>query len=301
MGQDREDLVEIAISANRGTQGFVVSDTQGNRIPCQYIATRTYRQLSQKAGIDEPILENSATGRDAASAINAATLVFRGKTPAFGWNTYKVEATKQPDAQAGDGIQVESESGGSVRVESDLYRVRFDAKQGGAITSFYRQDLQFEFCQPGKPLNEFRGYFIEQKQWRCSVENAARIDVLEHGPVRAKIHIVGSVGGCPYRSMVTIAQGQARIDFENTFQFDQDTWIGDPWDIKPEDRMKERRRSSNNGRYKLQALFPTSLPDVAIYKNSAFDVCRSRYASTNFERWDNIKHICASTWMLSTH
>jgi alpha-mannosidase len=297
LGQDREDLIEIAITADRGTQGFMVSDAQGNRIPCQYKTTRTYHQLSQKAGTNEPILENSAIGQDAASAINAATLVFRGKTPAFGWSTYRVEVTNQPDAQAGGGIAVESESDGSVRVESDLYRVRFDAQQGGTITSLYRKDLQFEFCQPGKPLNEFRGYFIEQKQWRCSAENMARIDVLENGPVRAKIHIVGAVGGCPYRSVVTIAQGQARIDFENTFQFDQDTWIGDPWDIKPEDRMKERRRSSNNGRYKLQALFPTSLPDLAIYKNGAFDVCRSRNASTNFERWDEIKHNIIINWV----
>jgi alpha-mannosidase len=298
LGQDREDLLEIAITADRGTQGFVVSDAQGNHIPCQYVATRTYHRLSQQAGINEPIVEKSTNGQDAGPAINAATLVFRGKIPAFGWNTYKVEAkTELPEAQSDGEVTVELGSDGSVHVESDLYRVRFDAQRGGAITSLYRKDLQFEFCQPGKPLNEFRGYFIEQKQWRSSAENAARIDVLEHGPVRAKIHIAGSVGGCPYWSVVTIAQGQARIDFENTFRFDQDTWIGDPWDIKPEDRMKERRRSSNNGRYKLQALFPTSLPEVAIYKNGAFDVCRSRYASTNFERWDDIKHNIIINWV----
>jgi alpha-mannosidase len=297
LGQDREDLVEIVVSADRGAQDFVVSDAQGNSIPCQYKATRKYRQMSQKAGINEPIFENHVSGQDAGS-INAATLVFRGKTPAFGWSTYKVETKKnQPVAQVADGIKVEVESDGSVAVESDLYRLRFDAQQGGAIASLYCKDMQFEFCQHGKPLNEFRGYFIEQKQWRSSAENAAHIEVLEHGPVRAKIRITGAVGGCPYVSVATVVQGQVRIDFENTFRFDQDTWIGDPWDIKPEDRMKERRRSSNNGRYKLQALFPTALQEIAVYKNSAFDVCLSRNASTNFERWDEIKHNIITNWV----
>lgn len=298
LGQDREDLVEVAVSADQGTHGFEVSDAEGNRIPSQYAVTRRYRRLSQKAEINEPIFENSAIGQDADSTINAATLVFRGKIPAFGWNTYRVESKKElPAAQTAGGIKVEAESNGSVEVESDLYRIRFDAQRGGAISRLYRKDLQQEFCDQGKLLNEFRGYFIEQKQWRRSTENAARIEVLEHGPVRAKIRITGLVGGCPCQSIVTVAQGQRRIDFQVTFRFDQDTWIGDPWDIKPEDRMKERRRSSNNGRYKLQALFPATLNDIAIYKNSAFDVCRSRNASTNFERWDEIKHNIISNWV----
>jgi alpha-mannosidase len=67
------------------------------------------------------------------------------------------------------------------------------------------------------------------------------------------------VGGVPYQTTIALAEGQRRIDFQSRFTFDQDTWIGDPWDIKPEDRRSEPRRSSNDGRWKLQAFFPISL------------------------------------------
>jgi alpha-mannosidase len=275
-----------------------VSDAQGNTIPCQYAVTRRYRQLSTKAGINTPIMDKDAVAQGADPTINEATLLFRAKIPAFGWSTYKVEAKNDSGAaQPAGGSAIEVESDGSVAVESDLYRIRFDAQRGGAIAGLYRKDLQFEFCQPGKLLNEFRGYFIKQEQWRSSAENPARIEVMEQGPVRAKFRIRGSVGGCPYRCVVTVTQGQERIDFEDAFRFDEDTWIGDPWDIKPEDRRKERRRSSNNDRHKLQAVSPASLQDIDIYKNSAFDVCRSRNASTNCESWDDIKHNIITNWV----
>jgi alpha-mannosidase len=88
-----------------------------------------------------------------------------------------------------------------------------------------------------------------------------------------------------------------RIDCDVTFRFDEDTFIGDPWDIKPEDRSKERRRSSNDGRPKLQAIFPARLSGGVIDKSSAFEVCRSRNASTHFQRWDEIKHNIITNWV----
>jgi alpha-mannosidase len=96
---------------------------------------------------------------------------------------------------------------------------------------------------------------------------------------------------------LTLAEGQRRIDFNVRFTFEQETWIGDPWDIKPEDRRSEPRRSQNDGRWKLQAFFPVSLGNPAIYKNAAYDVCRSRNADTFFQRWDEIKHNIIVNWV----
>lgn len=298
LGHDRNELVQIAVTADRGTHGFKVTDSDGNRIPCQYAATRIYRQLSQAAGIHDPVFPGSGAGQGADSAMNTATLLFRGAVPAFGWNTYKVEATKAPIEEKSDsGVRATVESDGNVVVESDLYRLRFDAHRGGGIASLYGKALGQEFCEPGKLLNEFRGFFIEQNRWRSSAEGAAHIEVIEAGPLRVKVLIRGEVGGCPFRCEATVVQGQPRIDFASSFHFGEDTWIGDPWDIQPANRMKERRRSSNHGRYKLQALFPAALGEVAIFKNSAFDVCHSRNASTNFERWDEIKHNIVTNWV----
>ena len=298
LGQDREELVEVVVSSDRGTQSFEVSDAHGNPIPCQFTTTRRYRALKPADGAAAPVIGNGRGAESGDTSVNAATLLFKGRIPAFGWSTYKVRSKQEPAAAStAEGIRTTVESDGSVTVESDLYRIRFDAQRGGAIGSLYRKSLGKEFCAQGKLLNVFRGYFIAQQKWCSSADSVAHIEVLEQGPLRATVRISGSVGGCKFRSTAAIAQGQERIDFHTVFQFDEDTWIGDPWDIKPQDRRKERRRSSNDGRWKLQAVFPAALDDCAVDKNSAFDVCRSRNASTHFQRWDEIKHNIVTNWV----
>src|SRR6185369_4954574 len=188
---------------------------------------------------------------------------------------------------------------GAVILESDLYRLRLDPARGGAITSCYSKQLQREFCDPAaeRLFNEYRGYFISQKQWRSSTENAARIQILQSGPLRAEVRIAVQVGGVPYQTTIALVEGQRRIDIQNRFTFAEDTWIGDPWDILPADRQKEPRRSSHDGRWKLQAFFPAALKNQAIYKNAAYDVCRSRNADTHFQRWDEIKQNLIVNWV----
>ena len=45
------------------------------------------------------------------------------------------------------------------------------------------------------------------------------------------------------------------------------------------------------------AAFPVSLSNQAIYKNAAYDVCRSRNANTFFQGWDEIKHNILVNWV----
>ena len=97
--------------------------------------------------------------------------------------------------------------------------------------------------------------------------------------------------------MLTLVEGQRRIDLQTRIDFDEETWIGDPWDMKPEDRRSEKRRSQNDGRWKLQAHFPVALKNQEIYKNAAYDVCRSRNTDTFFQRWDEIKHNIVVNWV----
>jgi alpha-mannosidase len=174
-----------------------------------------------------------------------------------------------------------------------------DAARGGAITSLFAKKFGKEFYDAAaeRALNEYRGYFIAQKQWRSSTEQPANVAILENGPLRARVRVSGQVGGVPFQTMITLAEGRPRIDFQVRFNYQQDTWIGDPWDIKPEDRRSERRRSQNDGRWKLQAFFPVSLRNQAIYKNAAYDVCKSRNADTFFQGWDEIKHNIIVNWV----
>jgi alpha-mannosidase len=286
LGVEREDLAELTVATDRGTHSLRVFDAAGNEVVCQVAPTRRY----------SPLNRNAAPGE----SINAATVLFRPRVPAIGYASYRVEpqytdASPQPKGP----VSVATQAGGKTVMESDLYRLELDPKRGGAITSLYAKQLKKEFCDSSAPraFNEYAGYFIAQKQWRSSAENPARISIVESGPLRGRVRVSGEVGGCPFQTVITVAEGQRRIDFQSRFTFEQETWIGDPWDIKPNDRRSEPRRSQNDGRWKLQAFFPVSLRNHAVYKNAAYDVCRSRNADTFFQRWDEIKHNIIVNWV----
>lgn len=298
LGRERTDLIEMHVAADRGAVAFEVTDAHGTPLLCQMSVLREFHPIDRSDGLHTPIMEGGLSGQDPMPSINAASLLVRDQLPAFGWKTYKVTALRERKMiSEAAGLSCQVLKSGDVLIETDLYRIRFDAQRGGAIASLYVKDLRKEFCAEGKLMNEFRGFFAQQGKWCASSETRAEIKVHELGPLRAKLESLGTIGGCPFRSLVTVMQGQARIDCEVTFDFKEDTYIGDPWDIRPEDRMKERRRSSNDGRPKLQAIFPAALERGVIDKSSAFDVCRSRNASTHFQRWDDIKHNIITNWV----
>ena len=82
-------------------------------------------------------------------------------------------------------------------IESDLYRIVLDPQGGGVLRSLYHKGLGREFCSPdgsGRAFNELRGYFIEEERWHSSVDHPAAVDVLEDGPLRARVQVAGQVG-----------------------------------------------------------------------------------------------------------
>jgi alpha-mannosidase len=322
----RGDLAELMIATDERTRGLRVLDSSSHDVLCQVVPVRRYlpaqsrARLSRKgevypernasrpvygeeippsqfAAIDQP-QEHTLLG-DSGESLNAALLLFRPDLPSMGHATYRVEPVYEEMPTPQGSTFVRLEPNGDVILESNLYRLRLDPGRGGVITSLYAKGLNQEFCDPSSErlFNEYRGYFIAQKQWRTSASEPARVDVIEDGPLRARVRIVGEVGGCPCQTIMTVVEGQRRIDVQARFIFGQDTWIGDPWDIKPADRRTEQRRSENDGSWKLQAYFPTILRNQVIYKNAAYDVCRSRNVDTFFQRWDEIKHIILVNWV----
>ena len=295
LGVAREDLTEISVAADRGTRSVRLFDADGKAVACQISPTRKYG--AAQSGSNRAGSRTLGPGE----SINAANVVFRASVPAMGYANYRVEPVYDDIASPPDRgvVTVRTESSGNVVMESDLYRIILDPKRGGAFSSLFAKSLNKEFCDPfaQRHFNEYAGYFIEEKKWQSSVDQPARISILENGPLRGRVRIPARSGRAHFRRLITIAAGQRRIDFEVRFTFDQDTWIGDPWDIKPEDRRSEPRRSQNDGRWKLQAFFPVSLRNHAIYKNAAYDVCRSRNSDTFFQGWDEIKHNIIVNWV----
>ncbi len=300
-GVSRNDLAEVMLATDRGTRGVRVFDAEGTAIPCQMITTRRYLSPELRAELSRR-REVYASDRNtdvAGASVNAATILFRPTVPAVGYSSYRIEPVYDKAVVSQGNTSARVESDGAVILESDLYRIRLDPSRGGVFTSLYSKQLSREFCDPSseRRFNEYRGYFIAPKKWRSSADGPAKITVQEDGPLRARVRISGEVGGCPFQTTLTLVEGQRRIDLQTRFVFEQDTWIGDPWDIKPEDRRSEQRRSQNDGRWKLQAHFPTVLKNQAIYKNAAYDVCKSRNKDTFFQRWDEIKHNIVVNWV----
>jgi alpha-mannosidase len=302
LGFQRDELAQVELATDPGTTDIQITDHAGNPVPGQLVVTRKYLPLDSLRGLGRTHAISPGTNDApvASAGINNSIVLFRAHAPSLGYASYLLTSFHQEKKTSPPGkVSVTSQPDGTILLQSDLYRLQLDPKKGGAITSLFAQEIGKEFCSPNSErfFNEYRGYFIEQKAWRSSTENSAQINIVEPGPLRAVVEVNGQVGGVPYRTRITLVEGQRRIDLHVRFLYEQDTWIGDPWDIKPEDRRNEQRRSQNDGRYKLQAFFPVAFDRNHLYKNAAFDVCRSQNVDTFFQRWDEIKHNIIVNWV----
>lgn len=301
---EREEVVEVNWAADTGTRHARVFDFAGREIPCQLLRPRKFTPPGAGAASGRPPAGTASVAGIPAYApgesLNAAAVVFRAKVPAMGYASYRIEPvydTSPPTVFPG--VTANTEPDGMVVLETDLYRVRIDPAHGGTIASLIAKDGNREFVDAAsdRRFNEYRGYFVSEQKWASSADSPASVTIAERGPVRVRAVVSGQILGRRFQTTITLAQGQRRIDLSARFTYDQDTWIGDPWDIKPEDRRVERRRSHHDGRWKLQAFFPVPFRNQALYKNAAFDVCRSRNLDTYFQKWDEIKHNIILHWV----
>jgi alpha-mannosidase len=292
---DRHESVEIAIACASGTKAMRVRDAAGNVVASQFEITRKY--VNDQA--DRVRSNRRRPALEPGESIGAARLIFRAQVPATGLAVYSVEDLFEeaaPAASPGASAVVQADE--SLVIETDLYRIRLDPTHGGAISSFFAKQLGKEFCAAGeRRFHEFRGYFIDDKAWQTSTEKPATLEVLENGPLRVAVAIRGSIATVPFQTVISVVEGEPRIEFETQFRFTQNTWIGDPWEIPPAERMTGRRRSEYDDRPKLLALFPVQLKNQKLYKNAAFDVCRSENRDTFFQSWDVIKHNIIVDWV----
>lgn len=304
VASEREEVVELNWASDMGTQRARVLDSGGREIPCQFLRPRKFMPRGAGATSGRPPAGAASVAGIPAYApgesLNAAAVVFRAKVPAMGYGSYRIEPVYDDSLHAViPGATANTEPDGTVVLETDLYRVRIDPAHGGTIASLVAKDGNREFVDAAsdRRFNEYRGYFVSEQKWASSADNRASVTIAERGPVRVRALVSGQILGRRFQTTITLAQGQRHIDFNARFTYEQDTWIGDPWDIKPEDRRVERRRSHHDGRWKLQAFFPVPFRNQAIDKNAAYDVCRSRNLDTYFQKWDEIKHNIILHWV----
>lgn len=146
-------------------------------------------------------------------------------------------------------------------------------------------------------FNEYRGYYINESTFLSSADCEARVTVCANGPILAELLIEGTVGNTRFAQRVSLTENDRKIRVDVTFHFVERTYIGEPHQIVPEDNKEDRYRSYHDGRYKLNAYFPTSFTQKYLHKDAAYDVCQSKQENTHFKKWDEIKHNILVGWV----
>lgn len=210
--------------------------------------------------------------------------------PAYGQVSCKADTASIPQANP------KKWSGETMAVmENDQYRLTFDLKHGGIISSWIdkRQGGRELVDQSStQRFGELKGYFSERGGMRSSTEDEATATCLEDHPLQQQIRIDGKVAGVPFSHIVTLTQGQRRVDCQLKVLWTEDTPVGDPYKY----RDNANRTNFYDTRYMLRLFFPVGLQQPKLSKDAPFDVCESRLEDTFFNRWDSIKHNIALSW-----
>ena len=211
--------------------------------------------------------------------------------PAFGQVTCRVDTAIIPQART-DRWHGET----TAVLENDQYRLTFDLKRGGVISSWIdkQQGGRELVSQVDTPcFGELKGYFENRGGMRSSTENVATATCLADHPLKQQIRIDGMVAGVPFSHTVTLIPGQRRVDCQLAIHWIGDTSVGDPFRY----RSNANRTPYYDTRYMLRLLFPVALQQPRLSKDAPFDVCESRLEDTFFNRWDSIKHNVVLNWV----
>jgi alpha-mannosidase len=246
------------------------------------------QQLSGNAG--EYVRVFNTTGIERNELVSVGDHLFPAKVPAMGYVSYKLSALPLVK-----GAAVTKLNNGTYQVETSLYRMVIDPAKGGAITSWVAKQLgNKEFVEQGKRFNELRGNFYNLGGMKFSADTTAQVDIIENGPAEVKLAIKGWIAHNPFTQVLTIQEGQPRVDIHLKIDWKDNPAIGEYYD-EPKDTQV--RKAYYDDRFKLLALFPVNLSSQKIYKNAPFDVTQSKLTNTFYNRWDSIKNNVLLNWV----
>ena len=274
LGRSESRTVKAAITSVHGVESFKVYNGD-MQIPSQYIPNRKYPDGSKNAGI----------------------LTFNADLPGFGVKAFRIEPSACGDIESGSTAWIEN---GNAYLESNIYRVKFDLMKGGSISSLFDKRRDTEVVTQGngeRAFNEYYGYFIKEAKFFSSTERPAEAAVMADGPIIASLSIKGRVNDADFDQIISVTQNDPKITVRVVFRFQEKTYIGEPHEIEPKNSRSDGYRSYHDGRYKLNAYFPTAFEQTHIYKDAAYDVCKSGLSDTHFKRWDEIKHNILIGWV----
>jgi len=228
---------------------------------------------------------------------NANELIFKADVPSMGYNTYQVHKAKTSIRK---GANVSIQSDGTYKMETDIYKIIVDPAKGGSIKSIVAKKLknkEFVDQSSKRKFNELGGNFYKEGDFYSSTQDTAVIRILENGPAILRLEVNGTIATNHFTQIITIAEGQRRIDFSVNIDWKGNPGIGDEYSQSIKWQQADRRKAFYNNRDKLLALFPLNLPSQKVYVNAPFDVTESNHDNTFFTRWDSIKNDVILNWV----
>jgi alpha-mannosidase len=146
-------------------------------------------------------------------------------------------------------------------------------------------------------FGEIRGYFREEGRFLSNADQPATIERLEAGPVRARVRIRGQIGSNAVTQVLTLVQGEPRIDYSVCidWQGSPEIGCGDPGGGLA--RREEDGKGFYDDRGKLLVQFPLNQTEQRIFKDAPFDVITSSLTNTFFDRWSEIKNNIILNWV----
>ncbi|AMR34539.1 hypothetical protein A0256_12870 [Mucilaginibacter sp. PAMC 26640] len=265
-GTARTEPVSLALPA---TKDFTVFDSKGREIVSQLTA-----------GV----------------ASLKAKLSFEATVPAMGYAVYQLKPKSTAVAKTS---LVKIMPDGQCLIETDLYKMVIDPAHGGLIKSIIAKKLgKKEFVDQANKcgFNEMRGNFYNDGGFKSTADVPAKIELLEDGPLQVKLAVKGSIAGQVFTQVITLAQGQPRIDVRLNIDWKGNPGIGTATAPKSY-RLDNPQKSFYDDKTKLLAYFPLNLKQQKVYKNAPFDVTESKLKNTFFTRWDSIKNNVILNWV----
>jgi alpha-mannosidase len=316
VGNTWADKVAVWTGATNQACGIVIQESilklsQGTASRDKYIRvfnTTGYRRsefvgisLPEAWGVEVKVMDDR--DKDIISQVvtdplsNAKTLIFKADIPPMGYNTYQVKMVK-PSVKTGAKITVQAD--GTYKMETDLYKITVDPAKGGTIKSIIAKTLknkEFVDQSDKRGFNELRGNFYKDGGSFSGTQNQAAIRILENGPALVRLEIKGEIATHPFTQVITLAQGQRRIDFSVKIDWKGNPGIGNEYSQTTDWKQTDRRKAFYNNRDKLLTLFPLNLSSPKVYINAPFDVTESKHDNTFFTSWDSIKNDIVLNWV----
>jgi alpha-mannosidase len=263
-GVNRDEVIALQLPPTRNLANIGLIDGSGQTVPLQVTS------------------ENS--------------IIFKARIPSIGYRVYQL--TDKAPMQA-KGASVNKMANGKYQVETDLYKLIIDAAHGGVIKSIIAKKInnkEFVDQSNARSFNELRGNFYNDGGFKSSGDSAADVEIIENGPLRIRVLVKGQIAGNNYTQVISLEQGQPRIDIKLNIDWKGNPGIGQ--DTKPGTyKWDLPAKAFYDDRNKLLAIFPLNLKQQKVYKNAPFDVTESKLKNTFFNRWDSIKNNVILNWV----